>query len=46
MAPFATVLAHGAEAHSNQFDGKSPHEIEAMKRMTDSHVRQMIVDQN
>ncbi|MGH8986130.1 MAG: hypothetical protein ACRDY6_19970 [Acidimicrobiia bacterium] len=42
----AAMMAHGDEAHSNHFDGKSPDEIQEMKKMMDAHVRQMIVDQN
>ena len=40
------MMAHGEEAHSNFFEGKSPDEIEEMKKMMDAHVRQMIADQN
>ena len=40
------MMAHGDEAHSNHFDGKSPGEIQEMKRMMDAHVRKMIADQN
>ena len=42
----AAMMAHGEEAHSNFFEGKSPDEIEEMKKMMDAHVRQMITDQN
>jgi len=42
----AAMMAHGDEAHSNHLDGKSPAEIQEMKKMMDAHVRQMIVDQN
>ena len=42
----AAMMAHGDDAHSNHFDGKSPDEIQAMKKMMDAHVRQMIVNQN
>jgi hypothetical protein len=40
------MLRHGDEAHSNFFDGKSPDEIQQMRKMMDTHVRQMIADQN
>ena len=40
----AAMMAHGAEAHSNFFDGKSPDEIRQMKQQMDAHVRQMIAD--
>lgn len=43
---YAAMMAHGDEAHSSHFDGKSPDEIREMKKMMDAHVRQMIVDQN
>lgn len=42
----AAMMAHGDEAHSNHFDGKSPDEIQEMKKMMGAHVRQMIADQN
>jgi predicted small metal-binding protein len=42
----AAMMAHGEEAHSNHFEGKSPDEIREMKKMMDAHVRQMIADQN
>ena len=42
----AAMMAHGEEAHSNFFEGKSPDEMEEMKKMMDAHVRQMITDQN
>ena len=42
----AAMMAHGDEAHSNHFDGKSPDEIQAMRKMMDAHVCQMIADQN
>ena len=42
----AAMMAHGEDAHSNLFDGKSADEIQAMKTMMDAHVRQMITDQN
>ena len=42
----AAMMAHGEEAHSNLFDGKSPDDIQQMKQMMDAHVRQMIADQN
>ena len=42
----AAMMAHGEEAHSNFFEGKSPDEMEEMKKMMDAHVRQMIPDQN
>ena len=44
-ALYAAMMAHGGEAHSNFFDGKSPDEIQQMKQMMDAHVRQMIADQ-
>ena len=40
------MMAHGDEAHSNHFDGKSPDEIQEMRQMMDAYVRQMIVDQS
>ena len=40
------MMAHGEDAHSNLFDGKSADEIQTMKTMMDAHVRQMITDQN
>jgi len=40
------MMAHGDEAHSNHFDGKSPDEVQQMRKMMDAHVRQMIADQN
>ena len=43
---YDAMMAHGKDSHSNLFEGKSPEELEAMKTMMDSHVRQMIVDQN
>ena len=42
----AAMMAHGEEAHSEMFQGKSPEELTAMKAMMDAHVRQMIIDQN
>ncbi|OFV82892.1 MAG: hypothetical protein A2W26_03675 [Acidobacteria bacterium RBG_16_64_8] len=42
----SAMMAHGEEGHSNFFEGKSPDEIEEMKKMMDAHVRQMITDQN
>lgn len=42
----AAMMTHGAEAHSNLFDGKSPNELEQMRKHMDAHVRQMIADQN
>lgn len=42
----AAMMAHGDEAHSNHFDGKSPDEVQQMRKMMDAHVRQMIADQN
>ena len=42
----AAMMAHGEDAHSNLFDNKSPDEIQAMKKMMDAHVSQMIVTQN
>ena len=43
---YDAMMAHGDDAHSNHFDGKSADEIAAMKKMMDAHVRQMIIDQN
>ena len=40
------MMAHGDDAHANHFDGKSPDEVQAMRKMMDAHVRQMIIDQN
>ena len=40
------MTAHGDEAHSNHFDGKSPDEIQQTRQIMDAHVRQMIADQN
>ncbi len=42
----AAMMAHGEEVHSNFFQGKSPDEIQGMKKMMDAHVHQMIADQN
>ena len=42
----AAMIAHGAEAHSNLFDGKSPDEIREMRKNMDAHVRRMIAEQN
>ena len=43
---YAAMMAHGEEAHSEMFEGKSPEDLAAMKTMMDAHVRQMIIDQN
>ena len=43
---YAAMMAHGEEAHSEMFEGKSPEDLPAMKTMMDAHVRQMIMDQN
>ena len=43
---YDAMMAHGEDAHSEMFQGKSPEELAAMKGMMDSHVRQMIIDQN
>ena len=43
---YAAMIAHGEEAHSEMFEGKSPEDLAAMKAMMDDHVRQMIIDQN
>ena len=40
------MMAHGEEAHSNLFEGKTPEELDAMKKMMTAHVRQMIAAQN
>ena len=45
-ALYAAMMAHGAEAHSNLFGGKSPDELQQMRQHMDAHVRQMIADQN
>ena len=45
-ALYAAMMAHGAEAHSNLFEGKSPDELQQMRQHMDTHVRQMIADQN
>lgn len=42
----ARMMAHSDEAHSNHFDGKSPDEVQQMRKMMDAHVHQMIADQN
>ena len=42
----AAMMAHGEEAHSNLFEGKSAEELQQMRPMMEAHVRQMIVDQN
>ena len=44
-ALYAAMMAHGAEAHSNLFEGKSPDELQQMRQHMDTHVRQ-IADQN
>ena len=44
-ALYAAMMAHGAEAHSNLFEGKSPNELQQMRQHMDTHVRQ-IADQN
>ena len=43
---YAAMMAHGEEAHSEMFEGKSPEDLAAMKSMMDAYVRQMIIDQN
>ena len=43
---YAAMMAHGDDAHANHFDGKTPDEVQAMRKMMDTHVRQMIIDQN
>ncbi len=45
-ALYAAMMTHGAEAHSNLFEGKSPDELRQMQQHMDAHVRQMIADQN
>ena len=40
------MMAHGEEAHSNLFEGKTPEELDAMKKTMTAHVRQMIAAQN
>jgi predicted small metal-binding protein len=40
----AVMMAHGAEAHSNLLDGKSPDVIQQMEQHMDAHVRHMIAD--
>ena len=45
-ALYAAMMTHGAEAHSNLFEGKSPDELQQMRQHMDTHVRQMIADQN
>jgi len=40
------MMAHGDEAHSDHFDGKSAEEIQQMRQMMDAHVRQMVTYQN
>ena len=45
-ALYDAMMAHGAEAHSNLFEGKSPDELQQMRQHMDTHVRQMIADQN
>lgn len=42
----AAMMAHGDEGHSNHFDGKSPDEVQQMRKMMDAHVRKMIAEQN
>jgi hypothetical protein len=39
-------MAHGEEAHSNLFEGKTPAEIQQMRQHMDAHVRQMFANQN
>ena len=43
---YEAMMTHGQDAHFGHFDGKTPDEIQQMKKMMDAHVRQMIVDQN
>lgn len=40
------MMAHGDEAHANHFDGKSPEEVQELRKMMTAHVRKMIADQN
>ena len=42
----AAMMAHGAAAHSNHFDAKTPDEIQAIKKMQAKHVHKMIAEQN
>jgi hypothetical protein len=42
----AAMMAHGAEAHSGLWEGKSPEEARQMQQQMDAHVRQMIAEQN
>ena len=43
---YDAMMAHGADAHSAMFDGKTPDEIQQMRQRMEAHVRQMIIDQN
>lgn len=45
-ALFTAMKAHGAAAHANLWDGKTPEQIKQLEAMMDIHVRQMIADQN
>ena len=45
-AVHAAMMAHGDEARSNHFDGKSPDEIQQTRQMMDAQVRQTMADQN
>ena len=40
------MMKHGEETHSNLFEGKTPEELEAMKKMMTVHVYKMIAAQN
>ena len=42
----AAMVAHGADAHANHFEGKTPERIAEMKKMQSSHVHKMIADPN
>ena len=43
-ATLAAMMAHGEQAHSELFEGKSAEEIEAMRPHMEAHVRRMIAD--
>ena len=43
-ATLAAMMAHGEQAHSELFEGKSAEEIEAMRPHMEGHVRRMIAD--
>ena len=43
---YESMTNHGGEAHANLMDGKSPEEMMQMKAQMETHIRQLIADNN